>query len=128
MLLVLCLLFFFFFFFFQAEDGIRDLTVTGVQTCALPICVRRPGHPLPGREPERGRGWAAAGQGDGVPEQGRRPRRRERGAPQGRGAGPPGRGGRRRGRGAMSAEHNGHGPPPPRAGPRIKTYAGPRGG
>src|SRR2546430_10022828 len=24
-------------FFFQAEDGIRDLTVTGVQTCALPI-------------------------------------------------------------------------------------------
>src|SRR2546430_10986365 len=29
-----------FFFFFQAEDGIRDLTVTGVQTCALPICCR----------------------------------------------------------------------------------------
>src|SRR5690349_23002874 len=29
--------FFFFFFFFQAEDGIRDLYVTGVQTCALPI-------------------------------------------------------------------------------------------
>src|SRR2546430_7296789 len=28
---------FVFFFFFQAEDGIRDLTVTGVQTCALPI-------------------------------------------------------------------------------------------
>src|SRR2546430_7695556 len=27
------------FFFFQAEDGIRDLTVTGVQTCALPICT-----------------------------------------------------------------------------------------
>src|SRR2546430_13586102 len=27
-------------FFFQAEDGIRDLTVTGVQTCALPICPR----------------------------------------------------------------------------------------
>src|SRR5207245_4480925 len=26
------------FFFFQAEDGIRDATVTGVQTCALPIC------------------------------------------------------------------------------------------
>src|SRR2546430_11696082 len=25
--------------FFQAEDGIRDLTVTGVQTCALPICL-----------------------------------------------------------------------------------------
>src|SRR2546430_5806048 len=28
------------FFFFQAEDGIRDLTVTGVQTCALPISAR----------------------------------------------------------------------------------------
>src|SRR3712207_7940989 len=28
----------FFFFFFQAEDGIRDIGVTGVQTCALPIC------------------------------------------------------------------------------------------
>src|SRR2546430_11197234 len=27
-------------FFFQAEDGIRDLTVTGVQTCALPIWLR----------------------------------------------------------------------------------------
>src|SRR2546422_3592349 len=26
------------FFFFQAEDGIRDVAVTGVQTCALPIC------------------------------------------------------------------------------------------
>src|SRR5690349_22744621 len=34
----------FFFFFFQAEDGIRDLYVTGVQTCALPISdpPRRP--------------------------------------------------------------------------------------
>src|SRR5207245_4616912 len=28
-----------FFFFFQAEDGIRDATVTGVQTCALPILM-----------------------------------------------------------------------------------------
>src|SRR5206468_9558273 len=28
-----------FFFFFQAEDGIRDLIVTGVQTCALPISI-----------------------------------------------------------------------------------------
>ena len=40
---IFCLLFFFFFcylfffFFFQAEDGIRDYKVTGVQTCALPI-------------------------------------------------------------------------------------------
>src|SRR5260370_26920356 len=32
-----CLLFF--FFFFQAEDGIRDSSVTGVQTCALPIYI-----------------------------------------------------------------------------------------
>src|SRR6266566_9474301 len=32
----------FFFFFFQAEDGIRDYKVTGVQTCALPICVIDP--------------------------------------------------------------------------------------
>src|SRR5690554_7072650 len=29
---------YFCFFFFQAEDGIRDADVTGVQTCALPIC------------------------------------------------------------------------------------------
>src|SRR5205807_6099561 len=28
------------YFFFQAEDGIRDYKVTGVQTCALPICTR----------------------------------------------------------------------------------------
>src|SRR5438445_7446324 len=34
-LFFLCLIFF--FFFFQAEDGIRDIGVTGVQTCALPI-------------------------------------------------------------------------------------------
>src|SRR5437879_11567283 len=33
----------FVFFLFQAEDGIRDTSVTGVQTCALPICP--PGHP-----------------------------------------------------------------------------------
>src|SRR5260370_17184092 len=33
-------MYFFFFFFFQAEDGIRDSSVTGVQTCALPIsCI-----------------------------------------------------------------------------------------
>src|SRR5438445_2950001 len=41
---MLNILFSFFFvsqtyiFFFQAEDGIRDIGVTGVQTCALPIC------------------------------------------------------------------------------------------
>ena len=32
-----------FFFFFQAEDGIRDISVTGVQTCALPISERMKG-------------------------------------------------------------------------------------
>src|SRR5262249_58928811 len=31
------------FFFFQAEDGIRDWSVTGVQTCALPISARNGG-------------------------------------------------------------------------------------
>src|SRR5206468_9891995 len=30
-----------YYFFFQAEDGIRDLMVTGVQTCALPISLRQ---------------------------------------------------------------------------------------
>src|SRR3989440_371675 len=43
----------FFFFFFQAEDGIRDLIVTGVQTCALPISpvvgVATPLHAGPAR-------------------------------------------------------------------------------
>src|SRR5437868_10644767 len=37
-----CDLFIFFFFFFQAEDGIRDRNVTGVQTCALPILPLNP--------------------------------------------------------------------------------------
>src|SRR5215213_11344017 len=35
------MIFFFVFFFFQAEDGIRDWSVTGVQTCALPISGAR---------------------------------------------------------------------------------------
>src|SRR5438034_7431762 len=38
---------FFFFFFFQAEDGIRDHCVTGVQTCALPISIPLPMSPEP---------------------------------------------------------------------------------
>src|SRR5256885_12582482 len=48
-------------FFFQAEDGIRDYKVTGVQTCALPILERAPGHeqrpgvPPVGEAPERDR-------------------------------------------------------------------------
>src|SRR2546425_9162439 len=40
MLLFIIIVCFFFFFFFQAEDGIRDKLVTGVQTCALPISMR----------------------------------------------------------------------------------------
>src|SRR5689334_23814952 len=36
------------FFFFQAEDGIRDGTVTGVQTCALPISSVTIEHPITG--------------------------------------------------------------------------------
>src|SRR3712207_9570895 len=35
------------FFFFQAEDGIRDIGVTGVQTCALPIFAMAMGLQLP---------------------------------------------------------------------------------
>src|SRR5206468_10035113 len=50
--------YFFSFFFFQAEDGIRDLIVTGVQTCALPIFRREhPEEPAPAHERSR----AAAG-------------------------------------------------------------------
>src|SRR2546421_2055319 len=44
------------FFFFQAEDGIRDLIVTGVQTCALPISAR--GRARFHRE-SAGSGWKA---------------------------------------------------------------------
>src|SRR5207249_8217287 len=38
-------------FFFQAEDGIRDRNVTGVQTCALPILPRKVGIPLSAEAP-----------------------------------------------------------------------------
>src|SRR5256886_10339265 len=85
------------FFFFQAEDGIRDLTVTGVQTCALPIShrhrargrhrrARRAGREFPpdqahqrGRDPpsHRSEGAAALRVPDG---------RRGRAAPGARGA------------------------------------------
>src|SRR5436309_5034155 len=40
--ILLCIFLFDFFFFFQAEDGIRDFHVTGVQTCALPILRTTP--------------------------------------------------------------------------------------
>src|SRR6266446_7709899 len=42
--------FLFFFFFFQAEDGIRDYKVTGVQTCALPIFGGPSGSVVPARQ------------------------------------------------------------------------------
>src|SRR2546429_1300242 len=48
------------FFFFQAEDGIRDVAVTGVQTCALPISARL--QELRGGEAERA-GEQAVGEG-----------------------------------------------------------------
>src|SRR2546425_12319543 len=44
------------FFFFQAEDGIRDKLVTGVQTCALPIWRRRWIRLRPARTRQRRRG------------------------------------------------------------------------
>src|SRR5438067_3188958 len=53
---------FYFFFFFQAEDGIRDRNVTGVQTCALPIWCRGRARRALLRPPEPG---ARAGRGDG---------------------------------------------------------------
>src|SRR5256885_12578097 len=77
-----------FFFFFQAEDGIRDYKVTGVQTCALPIFRHTrdgrsppdaplPGTPTPSRDRPsrvcRSAGRAARGT-----------RRRTRGSPAGR--------------------------------------------
>src|SRR3989454_12092089 len=46
------------FFFFQAEDGIRDYKVTGVQTCALPIS---PGQNRRGRPRQRGPGLPSIG-------------------------------------------------------------------
>src|SRR5256885_15128570 len=48
------------FFFFQAEDGIRDYKVTGVQTCALPIYPARHHEPR-----ERGAGRRSVGQPGG---------------------------------------------------------------
>src|SRR3989454_5119440 len=73
----------FFFFFFQAEDGIRDYKVTGVQTCALPILSpgrarARPRGPdrtarpaLPSRE-ARARPRRAEPPGEGKPQAGAR--------------------------------------------------------
>src|SRR5690349_25074426 len=62
------------FFFFQAEDGIRDLYVTGVQTCALPICCGR-GRPRTARS--RGPDASARTRRPATAEPDRAPRERE---------------------------------------------------
>src|SRR5438445_9149478 len=57
-----------FFFFFQAEDGIRDIGVTGVQTCALPISrfPTRGIDPAPAKERQRGRVVRQVGRPEGT--------------------------------------------------------------
>src|SRR6266511_716113 len=72
--LILC-----FFFFFQAEDGIRDFHVTGVQTCALPILPRRDPRratPVGAWQAREGRrdGERARGGGEGAERAGERGR------------------------------------------------------
>src|SRR2546430_2324252 len=49
------------FFFFQAEDGIRDLTVTGVQTCALPIYGKKASKKVEKAMHERKKGTLKSG-------------------------------------------------------------------
>src|SRR6266545_297337 len=68
-------------FFFQAEDGIRDKLVTGVQTCALPISLAHRAPAAPGaRHAHAGRAFLAGGGAA-----------RDRGGHPGRGRGRPGR-------------------------------------
>src|SRR2546426_8390595 len=64
-----------FFFFFQAEDGIRDYKVTGVQTCALPISAPRRVPPWRGRR-RRLRGRQGSGRDHRLPRLVRRSRLR----------------------------------------------------
>src|SRR5207245_5224759 len=69
-----------FFFFFQAEDGIRDATVTGVQTCALPISGPPAGRHWRRSRDRRGRGGPAlpaCGRRSRFPSSPRRGRRSE---------------------------------------------------
>src|SRR2546430_13125991 len=47
-------------FFFQAEDGIRDLTVTGVQTCALPIIFLLSERSMGGQPKSKASSWSSA--------------------------------------------------------------------
>src|SRR2546426_5404887 len=53
------------FFFFQAEDGIRDYKVTGVQTCALPIWAGRRGRRVSGGRSGGEGAVTGCGMGDG---------------------------------------------------------------
>src|SRR2546422_2140245 len=64
-----------FFFFFQAEDGIRDVAVTGVQTCALPIFDRLNRGSLRGTAREIGERYDAVLDGRVLHQQPRRRRR-----------------------------------------------------
>src|SRR2546427_4968580 len=128
---------FFFFFFFQAEDGIRDLTVTGVQTCALPISTVQRGREGAGGELLRsrhaGRPLARNGVRDGaddrVPEWWR-PEPLERhyhgfdGGPRVRGELRGFRAIHRRQRGGAACANV---PPPDRTGRRHPPFADPRG-
>src|SRR2546429_2718250 len=86
------------FFFFQAEDGIRDVAVTGVQTCALPICLLGRGDREGGSAGARGtrparRGWTSrarvrrVGRRTAFPQGGGAVSRREAEAGRGRAAG-----------------------------------------
>src|SRR5262249_59478027 len=71
----------FFVFFFQAEDGIRDWSVTGVQTCALPICMAEHegdvlglaqiGQPVPAKQAFASHDQAVAEGADSLKEGGR---------------------------------------------------------
>src|SRR2546427_12946693 len=96
------------FFFFQAEDGIRDLTVTGVQTCALPISWREHSQGSPqGDRLLRLQG--GGGDGDDQPAARLRHDRVDRVRPRGPGGAGGGRSGERRvgeeGRARGAADH-----------------------
>src|SRR5438034_4741735 len=62
------MLFFSFFFFFQAEDGIRDHCVTGVQTCALPILALEADTSPGNYVAENGSWWIVGGTSDAAPQ------------------------------------------------------------
>src|ERR1039457_7250965 len=107
------------FFFFQAEDGIRDYKVTGVQTCALPIyprCSRSLIFSYVGYLLDSGN-RSAIGLVGGSPSTaggGRPPARRAGGRPRGGGAAPPAPRGPPAGGRQCGGPARGRGPPPHR--------------